>query len=952
MGYFSRYILIIVLLISCEKIKCQSNFTLKKINSTASEYGYKVVYDPTDNSIVGLNEVNTYAAFFSSACKYQLIKFDTCLNIIWKKDVVQGGQGQYGGLTYYNGTYSIYTSVNFQPGSWGVSILTFNQLGTIVSTSPIIYTGSSSINSGVLAARRLPNGDHLLTGSTTKNSSTYRFWFLKVDLANNVLWSNINSPSASPSWEGGSGADANAAGECFFTGRAYSTNLPVNDDIHVIKTDANGNVIWAKNYGTNVLEMGLACLATNDGGCIILSATSNSPNQTTAMRLDAFGNIVWSKLYASLFGVGINNESVCYLPNGNILVSGNYNNSASQSDLLLFEVNPNNGIIIKQRKMNVGSGNNSLTNIVINGSNIFAVGYTTPSSNNFDFLILKSNTSQLFDSTAGCTVSTPTISVTNYNASIKNGDFTISNYSIGVSPALTVTNSIPNTVLLCGTKPIAQFNLPSNLCLNKCITLKDSSQNKPSSWQWTINGPNTFSTINTPTISNFCFNNVGVYTIKLVVDNCVAKDSLTKSIFIIGPTMVPIVTSSPSCVGGTLCLTAPIAVTYTWAGPNNFATNTQTVYFEPLSYNLNGTYSLTSTLLNGCLNVGLANIIVNPLNTFTPSINGLGCINSNLQLTANTAANTYTWFGPNNYLSYSQNPTINAIQNNAAGVYTLIVTNNFGCSSFGTTSVSVYQNPSVVCDSVINNCEPYCFQSSVYSNSTLKDISWYLNGNSISTNQTQVKYCINKAGNYNLGVTISNLFGCINSYSTSFQVYPKPKVDFAFSPAYPTYIIPSVLLLGDVSNAAINSWQWQIKDTLSTTLFNTQNINYSFENIGNYYVTLKGISDKGCIDSVHKAVIIENESDIYIPNTFTPNDDGLNEVFKPIADGLTFYELFIYNRWGELLFTSKSIDDGWNGNYKNLNGIELKSDTYTYQINYKKNTPKLFSKTGLVYLLR
>ena len=68
------------------------------------------------------------------------------------------------------------------------------------------------------------------------------------------------------------------------------------------------------------------------------------------------------------------------------------------------------------------------------------------------------------------------------------------------------TNNIPNTVLICGTKPIAQFNLPSSLCLNKCIALKDSSLNKPGSWQWTINSPSTFSTINTPTVSNFCFN--------------------------------------------------------------------------------------------------------------------------------------------------------------------------------------------------------------------------------------------------------------------------------------------------------------------------------------------------------------------------------------------------------------------------------------------------------------
>ncbi len=953
MKCFFKYILITILLISTERINCQSNFILKKINLATSDYGYKIVYDPIDNTIIVLNHVNTYSAFFSSAGKYQLIKFDTCLNVIWKKDVVQGGQGQYGGLTYYNGTYSIYTSANFQPGGWGVSIVTFNQLGTIISTSPVIYTGTSSINSGILAAKRLPNGDHLLTGSTTKNSNTYRFWFLKVDLANTVIWSNINSPTANSSWEGGSGADANAAGECFFTGRAYSTNLPVNDDTHVIKTDANGNVLWAKNYGTNVGEMGFACQAMGDGGVIVFSYYSFSfPFQTTAIRLDALGNIVWNKLYASTSGVTINNESICKLSNGNILVSGSYHNSSTQSDLLLFEVDIITGNILRQKKLVVGSSDNGLTNIIVNGTNIFSVGYATPSPNNFDFLILKSNTVQLFDSTAGCTVSTPTISVTNYNAIVKNGNYTTSTYSIGVSPVFTSTNSIPNTVLVCGTKPIANFNLPTSLCLNKCISLRDSSQNNPSFWQWTIIGPGTFSIVNTPTITNFCFTNAGVYTIKLVVDNCVAKDSITKSIFIIGSTMVPIITSSPSCVGGTLSLTAPIAITYTWTGPNNYYSNSQALFFNPLEYGSSGTFSLISTLVNGCLNTGSANVVVNPLNSFTPSINGLGCINSNLQLIANTSADTYTWFGPNNYLSNFQSPSIINIQPNAAGVYTLIVTNNFGCSSFGTTSVSVYQNPNVICDSVFNNCEPYCFQSNLYSNSTLKNISWYLNGNSISNNQTQVKYCVDESGNYNLGLIVSNLFGCINSYSTSFEVYPKPKVDFSYLPDYPTYILPSVLILGQGSNATINNWHWQIKDTLTSTYFNTQNINYSFENIDNYYITLKAVSDKGCEDSIQKTVIIQNESDIYIPNTFTPNDDGLNDVFKPIADGLKFYELFIYNRWGELLFVSKNIDIGWDGSFKSIKSNQLKTDTYVYKINYKKNTAKLFSKTGFVYLLR
>ncbi|MBN8701504.1 MAG: gliding motility-associated C-terminal domain-containing protein [Bacteroidetes bacterium] len=71
---------------------------------------------------------------------------------------------------------------------------------------------------------------------------------------------------------------------------------------------------------------------------------------------------------------------------------------------------------------------------------------------------------------------------------------------------------------------------------------------------------------------------------------------------------------------------------------------------------------------------------------------------------------------------------------------------------------------------------------------------------------------------------------------------------------------------------------------------------------------------------------------VFVPNSFTPNGDGLNDVFAAKGEEVQDFELFIYNRWGELIFSSKNIDAGWNGTY---NGHLVENDVYVSVVNYK-----------------
>ena len=106
--------------------------------------------------------------------------------------------------------------------------------------------------------------------------------------------------------------------------------------------------------------------------------------------------------------------------------------------------------------------------------------------------------------------------------------------------------------------------------------------------------------------------------------------------------------------------------------------------------------------------------------------------------------------------------------------------------------------------------------------------------------------------------------------------------------------------------------------------------------------------EQGCSfsDSVKVYVIRK----VYVPNAFTPNNDGLNEIFYFRSISVAEFELMIFNRWGELIFTSNNINDGWDGTYK---GKDVEIDVYVWKVRYKRNhTSNWESEIGRVSLLR
>lgn len=156
-------------------------------------------------------------------------------------------------------------------------------------------------------------------------------------------------------------------------------------------------------------------------------------------------------------------------------------------------------------------------------------------------------------------------------------------------------------------------------------------------------------------------------------------------------------------------------------------------------------------------------------------------------------------------------------------------------------------------------------------------------------------------------------------------------------------------LLKEYSVSPYSNISWSINPQISMNVDN--NIVYiTYNNIGTYVLTASYFneacehSDKIIID-----VIECTETTLWVPNSFTPNYDELNDYFGAYGLHLNSFNMRIYNRWGELLFESNDLLNRWDGYYNNN---PCQQDVYTYVIIYQDNKNRYFQKTSTFTLMR
>jgi len=318
------------------------------------------------------------------------------------------------------------------------------------------------------------------------------------------------------------------------------------------------------------------------------------------------------------------------------------------------------------------------------------------------------------------------------------------------------------------------------------------------------------------------------------------------------------------------------------------------------------------------------------------------------QTTAVTAsgANTYIW-QPGNVTgatySYTGNNTLNL---------SVIGTAN-GCSNSATTAIMV--NPNPVSNINLGNakgCVPTCVTFSAGSSSSITAYNWILNGAGI-TGSVNGAYCFDEAASYTLGLTVMDGFGCTSTVvPVTIDIYPQPVADFNHAPLKPIVNQDPFVTFTDASyNATIVSWNWYFMNTAQFTSIE-QNPTFPYTEPGTYPVVLVVKSDKGCTDTLIRPLVVMEDFGIYVPNAFTPNGDGLNDIFQPKGFGVTKYELNIYDRWGERVFHTTTFEQGWDGSFTGRGQKPCEEGTYTWLINCTSVFNKSHELKGHVTLMK
>jgi gliding motility-associated-like protein len=223
----------------------------------------------------------------------------------------------------------------------------------------------------------------------------------------------------------------------------------------------------------------------------------------------------------------------------------------------------------------------------------------------------------------------------------------------------------------------------------------------------------------------------------------------------------------------------------------------------------------------------------------------------------------------------------------------------------------------------------------------------FSNGNTSST--FEPVQIFSPAGVYGATLMVTTGAPCIDTSMASVSnitVFPAPVAGFSLSPSVTSIFDPQITFTNSSSGNA-TSWNYYFGDGGSST---DTNCVYVYSTPGVYDVMQVVANSNGCSDTVIKEVKILPEFRFWIPNTFTPNKDGMNDVFMPKVIGVSKYEFYIYNKWGEKIYSDTDPSQGWDGTFK---GKKCEQDVYVWKIWFVNDlTREREAHFGQVLLLR
>ncbi|MCB0754336.1 MAG: gliding motility-associated C-terminal domain-containing protein, partial [Flavobacteriales bacterium] len=412
------------------------------------------------------------------------------------------------------------------------------------------------------------------------------------------------------------------------------------------------------------------------------------------------------------------------------------------------------------------------------------------------------------------------------------------------------------------------------------------------------------------------------------IDGCEASACISIDFFPATEVEIEITAgNNPLCPGGEVELTAVSqnAATYEWS---TTASTSSIVVTEA------GTYTVDVVDANGCS--GSASIEIEE--GLVPLIEITGetefCTGDSVMLTAQYAGGEgVTW---------STGATTQSIWVSEAGEYCVMTASIDGCEASACIEVEEAEIPDVYAGEDVNICVGESTMLTATGGSSGTVYTWYVDGEAVGTGATIVvspgvgltEYTV-VAVNENCSIEASDL--------VKVWVYEHPLAGFERDPAGDVPFGGDVQFT-DTTLGVVTDWFWDFGDGNTSML---QNPSHNYGSPGSYWVTLIA-SNNGCEDTVTTG--LEVKVIIDIPNVFTPNNDGVNDVIWLQGTDLELITMKVFNRWGHSVWASEGRQFSWSG--KTSSGVDCEAGTYYYVIEMKYKDGNISEQTGFFTLIR
>jgi len=393
------------------------------------------------------------------------------------------------------------------------------------------------------------------------------------------------------------------------------------------------------------------------------------------------------------------------------------------------------------------------------------------------------------------------------------------------------------------------------------------------------------------------------------------------------------------CLGDTVQLAATAGLSaYRWTPSNTM--DDSTIYNPKASPSTSTLFTVYATESQGCEVSDTVTVLVtsgitgNITNTDT-----VICSGATVQLWA-TGGTKYTWTpvgGLSSTLIHNPIATVSSTVR-----YRVEVSNGGNCKGYDSVLISVNPAPEVKV-----NDTAFCEGGKAFLYATPLAAGTYQYEWSTSDTASSVNVSPQVTKEYYVRVKSA---GCYSLMDTAkVIVWPAPLAKFAATPdkGFP----PHKVYIQNQSIGAVNYF-WNFGDNAGITgrSFDT---NYVYSDTGTYRIRLIAESNFGCKDTAWKFVKVSDSLSIYIPNIFTPNEDGTNDTWEVTLIGVSDYSVMIFNRWGEKLF-EQDYSSGinvvrWNGRYK---GSDVADGVYFFILNYTVRGVGRNERAGPIHIVR